>query len=644
MNEDLKNSKQNISIESIAERIEALRAIMRQNGLYGYIIPMGDPHLNEYVPECWQRLQWLSNFTGSAGTLLIDQEGCWLWTDSRYFVQAGNELPSEHITLMKSGIAGVDTLEQWCHKKYTCHCIGVDSRTLSSALGEQLIKSFGSGRAELVLANENLVDQIWINRPPLATSLVSILPLEYSGESCTSKLQRISQELLIVNSLEKNTVNKTIVDKHLIVTTLDSIAWLLNLRAQDIPYNPVFLAYAIITISESSGTRVRLFVDQSRFAPDVGPYLELNGVELSEYDAFYVELQGCSGVVSYDPVTTNYAIVSLLKSESQQSVVCRQLFLNEGNPIPLLKSQKNSVEREGMRSCHQRDGFAVSRMLHWLFRQTRTDHFAAGLKAHVDELLVDQMLCELRMYDPLFMSPSFPSIVGFGAHGAIVHYRATLESTIPIDATAMVLIDSGGQYRDGTTDITRTVHFGMPNARECELYTRVLKGHIALSRMIFPDRTDGAMIDAFARSSLWEIGKDYGHGTGHGVGCFLNVHEFPPSIAPKYRKAPLMEGMVVSNEPGYYEDGKFGIRIENLVLVVKAECSDQASFLKFETLTKVPYCRELIDLALLTLEERRFINEYHQEVFRVHIKRAAELPSPERQQFQEWLYQVCASL
>jgi Xaa-Pro aminopeptidase len=629
-NEGNRDHQQLSSFETIERRLAALREVMIQRDLYAYIVPMGDPHLNEYVPECWQRLQWLSGFTGSAGTLLIDQVGCWLWTDFRYFVQANEELAHGKITLMKSGVPDVETLEKWCRNRYGSRRIGVDPLTLSSALGKQLKEAVRSGGGELVPTSENLVDSIWNSRPPLPKSPVSIWPLEYAGESHTSKLQRIKEELAATSSE----------DKHLIVTTLDSIAWLLNLRGHDIPYNPVFLAYVIVSIQAVGPARVRFFVDSSRFAPGVLQYLQENGVDLHEYGAFYEELQSCGGLVVYDAETTNYAISSLLNNKDQAEVSQR----TEGNPIPLFKSKKNSVERDGMRASHRRDGFAVSRMLHWLYRNVRAEELGGVDLSTIDEIAVDHKLCELRARDSLFVTPSFPSIVGFGAHGAIVHYRANPDSSVPITNKAIVLIDSGGQYHDGTTDITRTVHLGKSSAKERELYTRVLKGHIALSRLVFPDRIDGPLIDAFARSFLWEVGKEYGHGTGHGVGCFLNVHEFPPSISPKYRKAPLHEGMVVSNEPGYYEEGEFGIRIENLVLVVKADCGDQERYLKFETLTKVPYCRELIDTNLLTVGERNFINEYHEEVLLLHRVQAGTLPSPEREEFEEWLSLACAPL
>jgi Xaa-Pro aminopeptidase len=632
-NESSDDKQQSGIFENIEQRLDAMRAVMTQRDLYACIVPMSDPHLNEYVPECWQRLQWLSGFTGSAGTLLIDQEGCWLWTDSRYFVQAAQELPPK-IILMKSGVEGVETLEQWCGNRYGSRRTGVDPLTLSSALGGQLKKAIHSAGGELVSTGENLVDLIWANRPSLPISPVSIWPLEYAGESYASKLQRIKDEPVV----------KSAEEKHLIITTLDSIAWLLNLRGQDIPHNPVFLAYMIVSISDSGPARVRLFTDSSRFAPDVPGYLEENGVELCDYGVFYAELQAISGEVVYDPATTNYAIYSLLKSGEDQAAVVDRVLVTEGSPIPLLKSQKNSVERDGMRASHRRDGLAVCRMLHWLWQNVATGEVAGSGKSQVDEVSVDERLCELRALDPLFITPSFPSIVGVGAHGAIVHYRANPESSVPVTKDAIVLIDSGGQYRDGTTDITRTVHLGTPGARERELYTRVLKGHITLTRMVFPNRIDGCLIDAFARSFLWEVGKDYGHGTGHGVGCYLNVHEFPPSIAQKYRKAPLCEGMVVSNEPGYYEEGEFGIRIENLLLVVKADFGDQERYLKFETLTKVPYCRALIEVTLLTPDERKFVDEYHDEVLQIHMAQAETLPSAEREQFREWLSQACARL
>jgi Xaa-Pro aminopeptidase len=355
-------------------------------------------------------------------------------------------------------------------------------------------------------------------------------------------------------------------------------------------------------------------------------------------------LQACQGVVVYDPATANYAVSLVSADDLTTEKQAERTLVTEGNPIALFKSQKNRVERDGMRACHRRDGFAVSRMLHWLWRNSGSATGQEGAECAIDEISIDEKLGEYRSLDPLFVMPSFPSIVGFGAHGAIVHYRARPETSLSVTRDAIVLIDSGGQYFDGTTDITRTVHLGTPSARERELYTRVLKGHIAISRLVFPDRTDGPLIDAFARSFLWEIGKDYGHGTGHGVGCFLNVHEFPPSIAPKFRKAPLHEGMVVSNEPGYYEEGAFGIRIENLLLVVKADCGDQDPYLKFETLTKVPYCRALIEVPLLTSEELQFVDEYHSEVLLLHTAQANTLPLSEREQFLEWLGQACAPL
>lgn len=628
------NLQQTERFESIQQRLDAMREVMKARDLYAYIIPMSDPHLNEYVPGCWQRLQWMSGFTGSAGTLLIDQEGCWLWTDSRYFVQAAEELLPGGISLMKIGVAGVETLEQWCKNRYGSRHVGVDPLTLSSSSGEQLRKALIEAGGELVCTSDNLVDLIWTTRPSLPLFPVNIWPIEYAGESYASKLQRVIDELRPAGSQAK----------HLILTTLDSIAWLLNLRGQDIPYNPVFLAYLIISVSDSGPGRARLFVDGSRLAPEVTRYLEENGVELFAYEAFYAELQACQGVVVYDPATANYAISLILGNTAFPGGQVERVPITEGNPVPLFKSQKNSVERDGMRASHRRDGFAVSRMLHWLERSSEVVGDEENAPFAANEISVDEKLCELRSLDPLFVTPSFPSIVGVGAHGAIVHYRAKPESSVPVTKESVVLIDSGGQYCDGTTDITRTVYLGTPDAKEREFYTRVLKGHIAISRLIFPDRIDGSFIDAFARSYLWEIGKDYGHGTGHGVGCYLNVHEFPPSIAPKYRKAPLHEGMVVSNEPGYYEEGEFGIRIENLLLVVNAACSGQDRFLRFETLTKVPYCRALIEVSLLSADERQFVDRYHDEVLQLHTAQANALPSPEREEFVDWLTHACAPL
>lgn len=606
------------------QRIQQLRRELKRRGIFGYIIPMTDPHGSEYVQPFWQRIGYLCGFTGSAGTLIVDLEGSRLWTDSRYFIQAVAELAGSEVQLMRSGTPDCLTLDTWCESRYSGVKIAIDPLTIAVEQGRKLQQVLQKVGGELVCLDQNLVDQIWTDRPALFLGSLDIVPFEHCGESLSCKLSRVRERLYAKEPLGKNI--------HLVLTALDSIAWLLNLRGKDISCSSVFISYLIVSFTENLN-KVLLFIDRSRINPSVVSYLECNSIEVCDYNSFYEHLATCTGEVVYDPRRANFKVSGVLDSDKETGL---------SDPVPLLKSQKNDIEQDGLRACHRRDGFAVTRCLFWLYSRWDVDK---DEYTRVSEVACADRLLAFRSVDPLFVSHSFEPIVGWRANGAIVHYRPMRGCDAVIADQGILLVDSGGHYIDGTTDITRTVIFGTPSKVMKEMYTRVLKGHIALSRLIFPASTEGALIDVCARQYLWEVGRNYGHGTGHGIGHNLNVHEFPPSIAPLAKNSPLKRGMVVSNEPGYYCEGEFGIRIENILLVVPvSECSSESEFLKFQTLTKVPYCRELIDLDLLSVCERTFINDYHNEVFLSHQEFIPLLEPAERDGFVNWLETVCNPL
>jgi len=574
----------------IPSRLDNLRRTLKARGWDGYYIPAADPHHSEYVPKCWQRRTFLSGFTGSQGDLLVGQDGAWLWTDSRYFIQAEEELAGTGITLCRLLVAGSPTLEQIIADAFPQKIIAVDPQTILARDRERLEGALKRCHGELIFSSTNLVDEIWEARPPLPSTPLEVYPLSCAGISVMEKLDLIRESLGALLPQGEHAFIHPLIG-------LDAIAWTFNLRGSDIPYNPLAISFSVITADDAV-----LYLTDTSLSCAVSNHLASAHVTVRPYPDFLHSLGDYRGTWIIDPASTNVAVLKAL--EANGATVIR-----EQSPTTLLKAVKNPVEQDGIRAAHRRDAVAVIKLIHW-FATT-------PLSEPITELSLAESLESFRADQTNYRGPSFPTIAGFGPHGAIVHYQATAESSLSIDETALLLLDSGGHYLDGTTDITRTLHRGTPTREEKERYTRVLKGHLALSRVTFPAGTDGSDLDALARAPLWNCGLNYGHGTGHGVGCYLPVHEGPHRIAIGRRSTPLQPGMIVSNEPGFYKAGHYGIRIENLQLVVERpelSTKEYGEFLGFEPLTLVPYSRKLLARELLTNEELQQINSYHQNI------------------------------
>jgi Xaa-Pro aminopeptidase len=557
---------------------------MSEQGVDAYFVPSVDPHQSEYVPLCWQRRAWLSGFDGSAGDVLVTQKMAGLWTDGRYFIQAARQLKSSGITLFKLGQPKVPTLVSWLSNNLQAgDVLGADPRLLSKALLEQLEGAVKGADAKLKLVEQNLVDAIWQDQPAVPAAPAELQPAKFAGESVARKLKRIRK------SLAERKADA------LVLTTLDAVAWTFNLRGRDVPYNPVLIAYAIVT-SDSA----LLFCEPGKLDDKLRQKLS-PAVEAHPYAAFgkaLGELAKAGERVWVDPNTVSAWVLKKLK---------RAPLVEAPSPVLQMKAQKNPKEIAGMRAAHVRDGVAMVRFLSWLEK--------AVPQGGLSEMQASERLEQLRAEGDFFRGISFAPISGYAGHGAIVHYSATEDTASTLRPEGLYLIDSGGQYQDGTTDITRTVLLGKEaTAEQRDHFTRVLKGHIALAVLCFPQGTAGRQIDAFARSALWQAGLDYAHGTGHGVGAYLNVHEGPQSInATRCTGAKLEAGNILSNEPGFYLEGQYGIRTENLMLVVKDEARSKngRDFFRFETLTLCPIDHRLIDVKLLTSDERAWINDYH---------------------------------
>ncbi|KAI9383044.1 hypothetical protein POPTR_013G021400v4 [Populus trichocarpa] len=602
------------------EKLQALRELFSKPGIGidAYIIPSQDAHQSEFIAECYMRRTYISGFTGSAGTAVVTKEKAALWTDGRYFLQAEKQLNSNWI-LMRAGNPGVPTTSEWLNDVLAPGAkVGVDPFLFSFDAAEELKEAIAKKNHKLVyLYNPNLVDEIWKgSRPMPPNKPIRIHELKYAGVDVASKLSFLRSELI-------DTCSSAI-----IVSMLDEIAWLLNLRGGDVPHSPVMYAYLIVEVDGA-----KLFVDNSKVTPEVLNHLKNAGVELKPYDTILSEIESLAAKGAelwFDTSSVNAAIVNTYKSACDRHFEIhasdRKGNLHNGSnnqswgpsgvyrasPISLAKAVKNPAELEGMHNSHLRDAAALAEFWVWLEGEIDKD-------VKLTEVDVADKLLEFRSKQAGFIDTSFDTISGSGANGAIIHYKPEPESCSVVDPKKLFLLDSGAQYVDGTTDITRTVHFGEPTAREKECFTRVLQGHIALDQAVFPENTPGFVLDAFARSSLWKIGLDYRHGTGHGVGAALNVHEGPQSISFRFgNMTPLQKGMIVSNEPGYYEDHAFGIRIENLLCVKQVDTPNRyggIEYLGFEKLTYVPIQTKLVDLSLLSVAEVDWLNNYHAQVW-----------------------------
>jgi Xaa-Pro aminopeptidase len=585
------------------KRVEALRSLMKKHGLAAYLVPSADPHMDEYVPEFWQRRKYISGFRGSAGDVVITQSKADLWTDSRYFLQADQELDSEIFTLHKQGIRGVQSIKEWVAEELgKGKILGADPQTLSHQSFKDLQSYLSSRGIRMKCIPKNLVDAVWKDRPIPSKEKIRIHPLKFAGESLTKKLAKVRKKMG-----EQST-------DLLVVASLDEIAWLFNIRGRDIKYNPVVIAFALITDNKAI-----LFTDPDKLTKKVQHHLK-NSVDIKAYEAFFPQLREFSHKskrVWIDPNRVNQRIVNTLKRHTK--------MLFSPGPIPLLKAVKNSAEIQGFRSAHIRDGAAMVQFLFWMKTSLN--------KESMTECSAAARLAEIRSRGAHFQGLSFETISATGSHSAIVHYGATPESDIRLKKGDIYLIDSGAQYSDATTDITRTVCLGRPSMKHRECFTRVLKGLISLSMTSFPEGTAGRQLDTVARLSLWQDGQNYGHGTGHGIGTHLNVHEGPHAISPQRCTGVELEpGMITTIEPGVYLENQFGIRLENVVYVVKDEKNsiNDTNFYKFETLTLCPIDLHLVKKSMLQQQEIDWLNTYHKKV------RTALSPLLNKQQ-KEWL-------
>lgn len=568
------------------EKLAALRALMAQHQIHAYIIPPTDPHQSEYIPDHWKTRQWFSGFTGSAGTVVVTANFAGVWTDSRYFIQAESELANSGIELVKLKIPHTPEYIDWlCDTLSENSVVGFDGKVFSQSLVDMMKVRFAA-KGIKPNCGFDLPGQIWKDRPAISQNPVFEHPLKYAGKSRLDKIQLLRQEMLASS-----------VDYHLL-TALDDIAWLFNLRGSDVDYNPVFISYALI-----SQTRASLFLDAQKIPANIAQSLIAENIEVLPYAAIDVQLsqieEGRSILFSSSKIAHSLW--------QQIPFHCKKV---DGVSIPtLLKACKDETETANIRQAMIKDGLALTRFFIWLEQNIG--------KQIITEVDVDTKLTSFRATMEGYVGNSFGTIAGYRDHGAIIHYSATTDSAYELQAQGLLLLDSGGQYMDGTTDITRTVTLGNPTPEEIDDYTRVLIGTIRLSLAIFPEGTKGFQLDGLARAALWQAGKNYGHGTGHGVGYFLNVHEGPQGITPNPAvNHPLKPGMIQSNEPGFYREGHYGIRLENLIQVVPQQTTEYGNFLAFQTLTLFPFDNRLIDARLMNSEELNWLNQYHQQVYK----------------------------
>lgn len=565
--------------ESITCRVEKLRGYMKKKKLDAFIIPSNDPHMSEYTPAHWQCRQWISGFNGSAGTAVVTLEKAALWTDSRYFLAAGQQLEGTPFTLMKDGLSDTPSIGTWLAETLSENAkAGIDGSLCTPAM-QKMLESELSPRGISAELCEDPFNEIWNNRPELPTDKIEVHPLKYAGESAADKIHRL------LGKARENGCDA------MLLTALDEIAWTLNLRGNDVECNPVFVSYLLLSDRQNV-----LFVNPAKVSDEVREHLSLSGVETMPYTAVA------------DAVKNLHACRTMISNKANCAI--KSLF-NDGECVIMpsiaeeMKAVKNSAEIAGFHSAMLRDGVAMVTFL---------SRLKSEVKKGITEMGVDRLLTSLRAEQELYRGLSFATIAAYGAHGAIVHYEADEHSDVKLEPHGFILIDSGAQYSDGTTDITRTISLGNPTEEEKKIYTLVLKGHIALSECVFPDGASGTQIDCAARYAMWQHFLNYGHGTGHGVGSYLNVHEGPHQIRMNYMPAPLRAGMTVTDEPGIYCEGKFGVRTENTLLIVPAGESQFGKFLKFEPLTLCPIDTAPIDLGLMTDKELQWLNDYHETV------------------------------
>ena len=570
---------------NVTDRLARLRELMRREKLSAFVFPSTDPHNGEYVPDHWKGREWVSGFNGSAGTVVVTGNAAALWTDSRYFIAAAQQLEGTGIELMKLKIPGTPTIAEWLGQQLIdCQRpeVGIDGMVNSQASAEALIADLRSHGGITVRTNLDPLKTIWTDRPPIPQDLVSVHPLEYAGEDVKSKVSRIRKALRDLHA------------DGMLMSALDDIAWTLNMRGTDVHCNPVFVSYLLI-----SSNSVTLYINKVKLSHVVMAYLQDNGVSIDDYENVDKGLKSYPDYnILIDPDETCYTLARI--------AACQEVVRSK-SPVPALKAVKNEAEIRGYRSAMLKDGIAMVKFLKWLKPAVQ-----AGGQT---ELSVDRKLTSLRRQQPLFRDISFDTIAGYGTHAAIVHYEATPETDIPLEPHGMILIDSGAQYQDGTTDITRTIALGPVSDYEKHVYTLVLKGHIQLAMCKFPKGAAGTQMDILARSAMWREGLNYLHGTGHGVGSYLNVHEGPHQFRMEWMPAPFVEGMTVTDEPGIYLPDRFGVRIENTMIVEKYKATEFGEFLQFDAFTLCPIDTAPIDVSMLSDEEVEWLNSYHRRVY-----------------------------
>lgn len=571
--------------QTIAARLAALREEMRREHLSAFIFPSSDPHNSEYVPSRWEGRKWISGFDGSAGTAVVTLHSAALWTDSRYFLAAEEQLAGTEFQLMRERVDGTPSIAEWIATEIEgaeSSEIGVDGMCMTYAECSDLKTDLKHNGGITVRTNLDILDRIWTDRPSVPLNPVSIQPIEYAGESCHDKLSRIRSSLLRRGACG------------MLMTQLDDIAWTLNLRGTDVHCTPVFVAWLIVAEEVAV-----LYIKDEKLSPEVIEYLNAEGVAVDDYDNIIDALNSYDGyTLLIDPATTNYTLSQLRGNFN---------LVSAPSPVPEMKAIKNEVECNGFRNAMQRDGVAMVKFLKWLEE--------AVPKGCETELSVSAKLRQLRAEQPLFKDESFDTIAGYEEHGAIVHYEPTPDTDVPLRPEGFLLLDSGAQYLDGTTDITRTIQLGKVTDLHRRVYTLVLKGHLSLQNLCFPRGAAGTQLDAVARVAMWREGMNFMHGTGHGVGSYLSVHEGPHQIRQEYRPAPMLEGMTVTDEPGLYLAGKFGVRIENTLLTVPYMTTEFGKFLRFEPLTLCPIDTRPIVVDMLSTEELGLLNAYHKMVY-----------------------------
>ena len=588
-----------IKSEIVNQRLQDLREVMRREHLSAFIFPSTDPHQSEYVADYWKGREFISGFNGSAGTAVVTLNSAALWTDSRYFLAAEEQLKGTEYRLMKLKIEGTPTIAEWIGSECGAGAeVGIDGWCSSANDVKTLIGDLRKQGGITLRTNFDPLKLIWLNRPAIPENPVEIHPLEYAGERTRDKIGCIRQALR---------------EKHadgMLMTALDDIAWTLNLRGSDVHCNPVFVSYLILSSKD-----VTLYINKVKLSPEVEAYLKAEGVGVAPYEEIS---KGLKDYFEYnillDPDEVNYALYEGVRR--QEGVRSAIEIVEEGSPVKRMKTVKNEREIAGFRSAMLKDGIAMVKFLYWLSQYSGDSGSSGNLGfSSLTELLVSEKLERLRAEQPLYRGLSFDTIAGYQAHGAIVHYETTSETDIPLRPEGFLLLDSGAQYLDGTTDITRTIPLGPLTDEQKRVYTLVLKGHIQIELCKFPSGASGTQLDILAREALWREGLNYLHGTGHGVGAYLSVHEGPHQIRMEWKPAPLVAGMTVTDEPGIYLAGKFGVRIENTLLVTPYKETEFGQFLQFEPLTLCPIDKSPIIADMLLPEELFWLNAYHERVF-----------------------------